>query len=417
MIKKIYIVFVFFSLNNSFGQINKDLERANAYYEIGEYANAIRYFEFALARKKNKEIVSKIAHAYLKINQLKKSEKYFHKLETKNNLTELDYISYINVLFREHKKDKLTAILNRFQQQYPENKQYQKIKSVNDSLEKWQKNESKYKTENLSKINTEFSEISPFRFNNELYLASNKEDIFIKKKSGSDLLPYYNLYICDLDSNDLPKTKLKDFSSFISTKEHECAISFSKDGQHIFLAQNVDHLTNKGQTINQSKLFTVQKQNDKWLMPQSFVFNDSSYSYTHPSLDSSYKMLFFASDMKGGFGGTDIYVCINLNGKWTNPINLGNKINTSGNEIYPFYHSSGKLYFSTDSQIGYGGYDIFMAEEIDGEWDNVTNLKTPFNSISNDFGFWMDDSGNSGFFSSNRKGGKGAEDIYRFFLK
>lgn len=305
----------------------------------------------------------------------------------------------------------------RFQQQYPENTHYQKTKTLNDSIEKWQHFEPQFKIENVSKINTEYSEISPFKYKNELYLASNKEDVFIKKKSGTDLLPYYNLYLCDLDSNNLPISKLKSFSSVISSHEHECAVTFSKDGQHIFLAQNVDHLTSSKQVINQSKLFTVQKQNNKWLEPQSFVFNDSSYSFTHPSLDSSYKMLFFASDMKGGFGGTDIYVCINLNGKWTNPINLGNKINTSGNEIYPFYHTSGKLYFSSDSHIGFGGYDIFMAEEIEGEWTHLTNLKTPINSISNDFGFWIDDFSNSGFFSSNRKGGKGAEDIYRFFQK
>jgi hypothetical protein len=125
------------------------------------------------------------------------------------------------------------------------------------------------------------------------------------------------------------------------------------------------------------------------------------------------KMFFFSSDMKGGMGGVDLYVCLNIENKWTNPINLGNTINTLGDELYPFYHvASGKLYFTSNYHTGMGGFDLFEASEFEGEWGQVRNLGVPFNSADDDFALYLSPGLHYGFLSSNRPGGMGKEDVF-----
>ncbi len=163
------------------------------------------------------------------------------------------------------------------------------------------------------------------------------------------------------------------------------------------------------------KVFSSEKKKAKWSDPEPFFLNSNDHSVGHPALSGDAKILFFVSDMKGGYGGTDLYMCRRLPAGWGQPVNLGPVVNTSGNEMFPYLAASGDLYFASDGHAGFGGLDVFVTrKENDSIWMKPENLYHPFNSSFDDFSFCMTKDGKSGFFSSNRPGGQGSDDIYQF---
>lgn len=157
--------------------------------------------------------------------------------------------------------------------------------------------------------------------------------------------------------------------------------------------------------------------NNKWSRPTAFEYNRDNVNIGHPSLSTDGKTMYFVSDMSGGFGGTDIWMLKYDGFGWGNPINLGDKINTNGNEMFPFILENNTLYFSSDGLIGLGGLDIFVSESKNGQFKKPKNLKPPFNSSADDFAFVLKDKfKREGFFCSNRPDGMGDDDIYYFSL-
>ena len=148
-----------------------------------------------------------------------------------------------------------------------------------------------------------------------------------------------------------------------------------------------------------------------------FPFNSSAHSIGHPWVSEDGNTLYFSSDMPGGEGGTDIYTSQRLDGKWQPPLNLGPSINTLGNEFYPFLASDSVMYFSSDGHGGLGGLDIYSSLNYKGDFQTPRNLGFPLNTSSDDFSFILDATGKNGLFASNRPGGVGYDDIYRFKVK
>lgn len=209
--------------------------------------------------------------------------------------------------------------------------------------------------------------------------------------------------------------KVKQFSSYLNTGTHESSVSFSGDGNQVFFTQHSEKVGSEALNANvaRMKLFYLERVGGRWGNPHTFIFNDSTVSFAHPYLSKNGKIFFFVSDMAGGVGGTDIYFCVNDSAKgWSAPTNIGAPINTKGNELYPFYDEiNNVLYFSSDTHPGMGGYDIFRAD-LDSEPIAISNVKAPINSSYDDFSLIFDKTLSYGFLSSNRKGGKGLEDIY-----
>ena len=150
---------------------------------------------------------------------------------------------------------------------------------------------------------------------------------------------------------------------------------------------------------------------EKWGDALPFTFNSSEYSSGHPSVSTDGKTVYFTSDMPGGKGGTDLYkITRNSDNSWSAPQNLGDTINTEGNEMFPFYHESGILYFASNGHVGLGGLDIFYVDLH--KKHRVQNMGFPLNDRFDDFGLILNEKQTGGFFSSNRQGGKGFDDIY-----
>lgn len=223
-------------------------------------------------------------------------------------------------------------------------------------------------------------------------------------------------YAAKTEDNELGAPEV--FSSNISTKFHEGPVTFSPSGDQIFFCRN--HYNNgKKKTdkkgILKMSIYSATRMGGDWVNVKELEFNTKDYEEVHPTLSPDGRTLYFSSDRPGGLGGMDIYQSQFIDGKWSEPFNAGKEINTPGNEIFPFIHSDGILYFASDGWGGLGGLDIFSVVRKDNNsWEVPVNLGTPFNSSKDDFGFILNDTGTEGYFSSAREGGQGKDDIYSF---
>ncbi len=231
------------------------------------------------------------------------------------------------------------------------------------------------------------------------------------KTSGSimnytkDGMPMYNIYILPRKGkNEWGSPQL--FSATLKTNQNDGPISFSGNGKLAVFTRNYS-LKSYGSDLKGNPnfgLFFADSTEAGWTNIREFEYNDHDAHTTHPSLDSSGTTLYFASDRKGGIGGYDLYVSYFKNGEWTRPVNLGSPINSPGNEIYPYIHPSGRLYFSSDSHDNTKDYDLFYSEIYNNQWMQPVKLPSPYNSKWNDFTYYADKDFNSGFFTSDSPG-------------
>ena len=199
---------------------------------------------------------------------------------------------------------------------------------------------------------------------------------------------------------------------------HDGPVSFSNDFKQVFTTRT----TTSNARVDAQKIKTYllkiyfanidEKGNIGQYEP--FPYNSETFSLAHPTLSRNNQQLIFSSDMSGGYGGSDLYESNFVNGSWTKPVNLGDKINTAGNEVFPYWANDSVLFFSSTEHLGFGGLDIFKSVFVGGEWSEPENLKRPINSSYDDFGIVLNEKLDGGFFSSNRPEGKGSDDIYAF---
>jgi outer membrane protein OmpA-like peptidoglycan-associated protein len=219
---------------------------------------------------------------------------------------------------------------------------------------------------------------------------------------------------------ETPTTKTSKFSKSLNTKYHEGPMTFTSDGKKVIFTRNNFNngkFKTSSDKINKLKIYTGDDKGvGQWSNIKEVPFNSDEYSTGHPSLTKDDKLMYFVSDMPGGFGGTDVYVVQYNGGSFGTPVNLGPEINTAGNEMFPYVDERGNLYFSSDGHPGLGDLDIFYAQLTDGSKlkGKIKNLGTPVNSSKDDFGFIADGERKMGYLSSNRKRGGTDDDIYRF---
>ncbi len=227
----------------------------------------------------------------------------------------------------------------------------------------------------------------------------------------------------ELDYEESPTIPTEKFSKNLNSKYHEGPCAFFHDGSKIIFTQNSQiggggiFGQKKNAAINRLKLYSAEFENNDWRKIKEIPFNSNDYSCGHPTLTIDDKIMYFVSDMPGGYGGTDIWMTRYNNGEWTKPQNLGGSVNTRGNEMFPFIDERGNLYFSSDFHPGLGDLDIFfipMNTATGMPSGKVRNLGAPLNSNKDDFGIITDSERQTGFLSSNRKRGGTDDDIYKF---
>lgn len=267
--------------------------------------------------------------------------------------------------------------------------------------------------QNASNINTDGLEFSPVLYENGLVYVSRNKNGLIDENTGKT---FFELFYSELDPNGIP-TKAQQFSNELNSQLHEGPVTFNRKGNKIFftrsnLTKGLSRADKKGRVG--LKIYEAERGYFDWENITELPFNDDQYSCMHPSLSADETKLFFSSNMPGGYGGMDLYFVEKRYGEWTAPINLGPDINTSRNEVFPFMHDNGTLFFASDGHEGLGGLDIYMINIQGRRWGKLVNLGEPFNSMKDDLGLILDIRGVKGFLASNRDGGKGSDDIYIF---
>jgi len=266
-----------------------------------------------------------------------------------------------------------------------------------------------YEVTPLNKLNTRRSEFSPVKYGNGiLFVGEQKEDLIHLESMDSDGHPYLDLYYSEKNEQGKYSNK-KTYTKGLNTNFHDGPVSFSADLNEAYLTRT-GYVVKDKNYVNQSKLYFLKRKGTHWGHAEKFIYDSDDYSLGHASISKDGRYLFFSSDMPGGFGGTDIYVCERVGDSWNKPYNLGAKINTSGMELFPHIRKDGILFYSSDKLDGLGGLDIFSAELVDGEWQMIRNEGLGINSTSDDFGIYFTDTVN-GYFSSNRQG---SDDIFSF---
>ncbi len=269
---------------------------------------------------------------------------------------------------------------------------------------------------NRLSINSKYSDYAPSFFEGELVFASSRNaNSFSKIVHELNNQPFLDLYTTVRASDQRSIGKLK---GEINSKFHESSATFSRDGKTVYFTRN-NYSKRKSKTNQEGtillKLYKASYDNGKWRNIEELPFNSDEYSIAHPTLSKDGKYLYFASDMPGSYGKSDLYVVeINEDGSFKTPRNLGDQINTSGRETFPYISDKGKLFFASDGHEGLGGLDVFMVLPDKNGVVGVYNLGEPINSTKDDFTFIINEENKIGYFASNRKGGRGDDDIYGF---
>ncbi len=280
------------------------------------------------------------------------------------------------------------------------------------------------KLKNVKELNGGRLDFSPSYYQKGIVFVSNRTE-------GNDPnhvdrwfnTEFMNLYFADKDGDSFGEPMA--FEGEVNTQFHEGPVTFTNNGQRMYFTRNNFYKGKKGKDkkdIIRLKVYSADLVGNSWGNIKELPFNSEEYSVCHPTLSADGSRLYFASEAPDGFGGLDIYVSENKAGIWTAPKNMGENVNTAGNELFPFIHDDGTLYFASNGHAGLGGLDIFSTVRTDnGEdeeeaWDLVQNVGKPFNSSVDDFGLILDITGTSGFLTSRREGGYGEDDIYSFIV-
>lgn len=389
-----------------------------AYYETNQHFLAIPHLKKAIRKDPaNSQLIKKLTLSYYKTNRNDAALKAFLYLDQHNLLNDTLSWYYIKTLKKCDKKNILNQLKAKLKVKNELIAGFIKTElEFYDSTLTWIGKKHNYFFIKSNNLNTPFSELNPsYRHKDQLVFLSNRESVIIKKKSGDTGMPAYNIFVTRIDSIKLVNSKKvyfgvnTPFSSLINSPNHEGAASFSSDGKYVFYSR----LSKDEDNQYRFKLYQATKGNVGWENELTFSFNKKRCSFIQPFIDSTGLLFFFTSDMEGGYGGTDIYVCIKKNELWSNPINLGPSINTVHNEINPYFSADSTLYFASNRPNSMGGYDLFSSKIKDDEWGTAQNLKHPLNSIQDDLSF-LKIYNNILAIVSNRTESKGETDILFF---
>lgn len=255
------------------------------------------------------------------------------------------------------------------------------------------------------------SDIAPVIINDGIVFCSNRRFSGLTDRTTFEGRRIYNLYM--VSRKDSTWSAVREFSGDRSRKFNSGPLSIAPDGKTVYFTSDVEtgKASKRRNFKNHNGIFTGRLSGSELVDVTPFKYNSNQYDIAHPSISSDGKYLFFASDMPGGQGRSDIWYCELVNGEWSAPVNPGTVINSPSSENYPYYHPSGRLYFSSDRQGGQGRLDVYSTSMYNGKWDKPSVLPQPINSSSDDFAFVASPDMQTGYFSSNRSVN---DDIFSF---
>ncbi len=393
----------------------------------GKEIKGDKYFErysFAAAIEKYVEVDGltiegkrRLAESYRNTNQVAKAKSAYEAFVNTSDATANDIFNYASILRLNGNYDESIVYLNKFKDKAPNDKRAISYVSNSDQLSNLHKDEGRYKI-NVLDVNTDNQDFGPAYFKQQIVFASTRGGASSVKRSYNwNNLPFLDLYASDIDNGQLKEPK--QLNKSLNAKLHDGPASFNAEGTLMAFTRNDPKTKSEDGTVKLQLYFATVDDKGKWGKEEAFKLNNSEYSCGHPCLSADGKVMYFASDMPGGIGGVDIYrIAKKDDGTWGEAVNLGDAVNTEGDEMFPFYQEEqGILFYASNGHIGLGGLDIYISPDMgDGEFVKVLNAGTPMNTRYDDFALIVDEKMSKGYFTSNRDGGKGDDDIYSFEL-
>lgn len=420
--KNKFIIITFLLSICSYSQ-KASINKADKDYNNYAYIDAIAIYEkVAESGKSSPEILKKLGNSYYFNADLETAGKWYEQLFDLDSNTEPVYFyRYSQCLKSTGDYEQANQYLEKFAAASSKDSRSKRFKENKNYLENIKNNSNRYSIED-SGINTEYSDYGGTFYKDQFVFTTARDTGSLAKYRHSwTNESFSDLYIGEILEDGSVKNEEK-FSKVINSKLHESTAVFTNDGNTIYFTRNNFYKGKKGENsvgVTMLKLYKAENKNGNWTNVEELPFNSDEYNVAHPSLSSDNKILYFASDMPGTLGMSDIFkVSINEDGSFGMPENLGNLINTEGRETFPYISSDNELFFASDGHLGLGGLDIFAVKIKDsGTLTDVFNVGTPVNSNTDDFGYIIDNTTKKGFFTSNREGGKGNDDIYKFTEK
>lgn len=419
--RKIYILCLILSVTFSFAQ-KTNLKKADALFKNYSYLDASKAYEEILQNIKNPsaQTLKNAADSYYFISDSRNALKWYKKLYQVqgNNLTDIYYLRYIQSMKAVMDYDEADKITKEYLDKKGDKKEVSRYVAQKKYMDSVAKAKPLYTIKNLD-INTNKSDFGATFFKDNIVFTSARDTTsFSDKLYTWNNQPFLNLYFAERNPADGSLFNETVFLPNVMTKYHEATASFDNQGKTIYYSTNIvkkNKLVVDEAKVNNFQIIKGSIVDNKLENPQKVFFDSDEYSVGHPALSDDGQWLFFASDMPGGYGETDLYVVkIAADGTMNSPQNLGPNINTIGNEVFPFFQN-GILYFSSDGHYGWGDLDVYESKFLsDGNFSSPKNLGAPINSNKDDFSFIIDKANTNGYFSSNRAGGKGDDDIYSF---
>lgn len=377
------------------------------------YTDAIEAYNKALKKDPENDTISlKIAESYRLLNDPSEASIWYEKvLSNKDSYNPVYFLNYAEALASTQRYDEAKSWYDYYGnlEQEDERAEY-KINTIETRSKLFQNT----LTTAVSKapFNGNGADFSPAFYNDDIVFVSSREsNSNIPIKFLWDNSEYLDLYIYRRSG------EVEKFDAKLNTKFHEGPMVFFENNTKVIFTRNNYYKgkkksDNKG--VTKLKLYTAELSEGGWGAVEPLEFNSDDYSVGHPAITSDGKTLYFASDMPGGEGGTDLYKVTRVQDSWSEPENLGPNINTKGNELFPFLHADKDLFFASNGHGGLGGLDIFGLDISKGLHSKISNVGSPINTNLDDFGIILKEDGLSGYFSSNREKSLNNDDIYTF---
>ena len=390
-------------------------KKADKHFAKYEFVEAIEDYNKLIEKgEATPYVYGRLAEANYNIYNTIEAEKWYAKaLETAQE-PEMVF-KYSEMLKANGKYEASNAQMRKFASLRPADDRATLFMANPDYLPKILERGKKFNVQNMD-INSAVSDFGGTIKDGKLYIASARNSA--RKTYGWNDQPFLDMYSFTMADDGTYQNETM-LDEKMNTKYHEGLMSFSPDGKTVYFSREsfYENIYEKDSVSNTKysviHLFKASKTGDAFSKAEPLTINSKNYSIKNPSVSPDGKTIYFASNMPGGFGQFDIYKAnIEADGQLGTAVNMGQKVNTEGQEMFPYISTKNTLYFSSTGHLGLGGMDVFYTKEIDGKMAPIRNVGIPINSNGDDFAFSMNEETGEGFVSSNREGGKGDDDIY-----
>ena len=401
--------------------------KGNEAFEKHFWSAAIESYKIALKKEKDKELklemTYKVAQSFDKIRDYKNAISWFKKVVEKGgsfvDKNPEAYLKLAECLKKAETYEEAKEMFKIYQTKVPSDKRGIKGEKSCELAIKWRDNPTRYVVENLKLINSKNDDAVPAytaKKYNEIIFSSYREGGLNSDPNDVSGQPFPDLYSAKLDVKTGKWSEPIILAEPVNSKFAEGSPTMDEKFSSLYFTR----CENNEKEIKGCSIYKTDKKGQAFGEPEKLtLFKDSTITIVaQPFLGAKEEKIYFVSNAPGGFGGYDIWMAEidKKTKKFGNPVNLGAEINTEGDELYPFVHADGTLYFSSNGHVGIGGLDLFKSEKTAKGWGSVINLKVPLNSSGDDVAIVFEGDFERGYLTSNRNGGKGGADIWSFVL-